>query len=106
EPAREIIRRIAKGASPRKMLLGGDVAPSLLEDVLADLAARGAITVVRDETGADLLTPAVEAAFAIIQGKVASERRMSTRPPPARILSSGSLAAAPKARSVPPVSDT
>jgi len=104
EPAREIIRRIAKGASPRKMLLGGDVAPSLLEDVLADLAARGAITVVRDEAGADLLTPAIENAYAVIQSKGASERRMSTRPPPARIVSSSRIATA-KVRSVPPVSD-
>jgi DNA-binding response OmpR family regulator len=102
EPAREIIRRIAKGASPRKMLLGGDIAPSLLEDVLADLAARGAITVVRDETGADLLTPAVEAAYAIIQGKT-NERAQSGRPPPARITSSTLVAVKP--RSVPPVSD-
>ncbi len=103
EPAREIIRRIAKGASPRKMLLGGDVAPSLLEDVLADLASRGAITVVRDESGADLLTPAVDAAFAVIQGK-GPERPASMRPPPVRI-SSASLKAIAKPRSIPPVSD-
>ena len=43
------------GESPRQMLLGGEVAPSLLEDVLADLAARGAITAVRDARGKDLL---------------------------------------------------
>lgn len=103
EPARDIIRRIAKGASPRKMLLGGEVAPSLLEDVLADLAARGAITVVRDEQGADLLTPAVASAFAVIQGKPA-ERAASVRPPPARTVSSSMLSTT-KVRSVPPVSD-
>ena len=103
EPAREIIRRIAKGASPRKMLLSGDVAPSLLEDVLADLAARGAISVVRDENGVDLLTSAVDAAYAVIQGK-GPERPVSIRPPPVRI-SSASLKALPKPRSVPPVSD-
>jgi DNA-binding response OmpR family regulator len=68
EPTRTLIRRIAEGASPRKMLLGGDVSPSLLEDVLSDLASRGAIESVRGLGGADLLTPAVEDALALLQG--------------------------------------
>ena len=56
------------GASPRQMLLGGEVAPTLLEDVLADLAARGAIRGVEGAGGADLLTPAVDAALAVLRG--------------------------------------
>ncbi len=93
EPAREIIRRITKGASPRKMLLDGDVAPSLLEDVLCDLASRGAITVVRGANGVDLLTPAVESALAVILGR--PQERRSTRPPPARISVASRTSAAP-----------
>ena len=63
------------------MLLGGEVAPALLEDVLADLAARGAIRGVEGADGADLLTPAVDAALAVLRG--APSRRASL-PPNAR----------------------
>jgi hypothetical protein len=108
EPARDIIRRIAKGASPRKLLLGGDVAPTLLEDVLADLASRGAITAARDESGADLLTPAVDAAQAVLQGKTLS-RRSSTRPPRSVAPAPATLVAKSKSQpptSQPPASDT
>jgi DNA-binding response OmpR family regulator len=93
DPAREIIRRITKGASPRKMLLDGDVAPSLLEDVLCDLASRGAITVVRGANGVDLLTPAVDHALAVIHGR--PQERRSTRPPPARITAMARPSASP-----------
>lgn len=74
EPARSLIQRVARGESPRVMLLGGDVPPSLFEDVVADLAARGAIRSVQGPGGVDLLRPAVEAAAAVLRGA----------PPPAR----------------------
>ena len=83
EPARGMIRRIAEGASPRQMLVGGDVAPSLLEDVLADLAARGAINAVHGPNGQDLLTPAIASAYDVLEGRV-PQRRPSTLPPPPR----------------------
>jgi hypothetical protein len=54
QPARALVLRIASGDSPRDLLLHGDVAPSLLEDVLADLAARGAILAVHSYGGQDL----------------------------------------------------
>ncbi len=81
EPTRGIIRRLAQGAAPRKMLIGGEVAPSLLEDVLSDLASRGAIEGVRASNGDDLLTPAVEAAFQLLHGALAPRRSL---PPNAR----------------------
>jgi DNA-binding response OmpR family regulator len=71
DPARSLLRRIAEGSSPRQMILAGDVSPSLLEDILADLAARGAIRSVNGADGADLLTPAVETALAIARGPIA-----------------------------------
>ncbi len=61
------------------MLLGGDVSPSLLEDVLADLATRGGIRAVEGADGEDLLTPAVEAALAIVRG--VTPRSQSRLPP-------------------------
>ena len=51
EPARSLIVRISKGASPRALLLEGQVVPSLLDDVLTDLAARGAVVDVRGRGG-------------------------------------------------------
>jgi DNA-binding response OmpR family regulator len=59
EPARGLVQRIARGESPRDLLLRGDVSPSILEDVLADLAARGAIIAVKGGSGEDLLRAAV-----------------------------------------------
>jgi CheY-like chemotaxis protein len=60
EPARSLLHRLAKGASPRELILGGEVAPAHLEEVLGDLAARGAVTGVHGAGGADLLGPALE----------------------------------------------
>ena len=81
DPARAIIRRLSEGAAPRQMLLGGEVEPALLEDVLVDLAARGAIRAVEDADGTDLLSPAVEAALSVLQG---APRARVSLPPNAR----------------------
>ncbi len=90
-PTNALIRQLARGTSPRHILLAGEVSPSLLEDVLADLAIRGAIRAVEGPGGADLLTPAVETAMAVIEGAGGRLRsappnaRASALPPPARI---------------------
>jgi len=55
EPARELVRRLARGTSPREILLHGDVSPALVEDVLADLATRGAIVAVYGADGSDAM---------------------------------------------------
>ncbi|HEX4512828.1 MAG TPA: response regulator [Polyangiaceae bacterium] len=88
EPARSLIVRISKGASPRALLLEGQVVPSLLDDVLTDLAARGIVIGVTDEEGRDVLEPAIESALAVIRGAPArsttplSPIRPSMTPPP------------------------
>jgi CheY-like chemotaxis protein len=91
DPARAMIQRLIEGASPRQMLLAGGVAPALLEDVLVDLASRGAILAVEGLDGVDLLTPAVEAALAVLQGESTplgpgsyESISPSVRPPPGR----------------------
>ncbi|HTB72517.1 MAG TPA: response regulator [Polyangiaceae bacterium] len=81
DPARAVLKRLAAGASPRSLLLAGEAAPSLVEDLLADLAARGAIRAVEAADGTDLLTPAIDAALAVLTGAVPSSRSM---PPNAR----------------------
>jgi CheY-like chemotaxis protein len=82
EPARGLIRMFAEGASPRAVLLTGGADPALVEDVLADLAARGAVFGVIGAHGVDLLAPAVERADAIMRGVVEgpTSSRDSARP--------------------------
>jgi DNA-binding response OmpR family regulator len=55
EPARELVRRLARGTPPREILLSGDVSPALVEDVLADLATRGVITAVYRADGSNAM---------------------------------------------------
>ncbi len=97
DPARAIIRRLAEGASPRQILLAGEAPPSLLEDVLSDLAARCAVTGVQGAGGTDLLTPAVEAALAVLTGAPPDRRSL---PPNAR---ASILPRAPAAAQAPAV---
>ncbi|MGD0530673.1 MAG: response regulator, partial [Polyangiaceae bacterium] len=103
DPARAIIRRLAAGAAPRQMLLAGEVEPALLEDVLVDLASRGAIRAVIGTDGVDLLSPAVEAALTLLQGEPRSVR--TSLPPNARpsvLLSPALLRPRAEPRSVAP----
>jgi DNA-binding response OmpR family regulator len=79
DPARTLIRQLAAGRPPRRMLLDGEISPSLLEDVLTDLAARGAIRSVEGPGGIDLLTSRVVGALAAWRGGVA--RAVSVAPP-------------------------
>ncbi len=81
DPARAVIRRLLEGASPRQILLAGEAAPNLVEDVLSDLAARCAVRSVEGANGSDLLTPAVDAAFAVLTGALPPRRSL---PPNAR----------------------
>ncbi len=83
DPARALLRQLAHGASPRQMVMDGAVSPSLMEDVLSDLAARCAIRAVEAEDGTDLLLPAVTAAFDILQSAPSISRSVppSARPP-------------------------
>jgi DNA-binding response OmpR family regulator len=102
DPARTLIRQLAAGRAPRQMLLDGEVSPSLFEDVLADLAARGAIRSVEGPGGVDLLTSRVEAALAGSLG--ARSRGPSIAPPRASVAPSkpGPQAAASLASVWPP----
>jgi DNA-binding response OmpR family regulator len=89
---RDLIKRIAQGASLRDMLLKGEVAPGILEDVLADLAARGAITAVRDARGNDVLGPAVERALGALTREVGESAPPSMRRTPSPLPTSELLA--------------
>ncbi len=112
DPARAIIRRLSQGAAPRQMLLSGEVEPALLEDVLVALAARGAIRAVEGADRADLLSPAVEAALAVLQGapkprgSLPPNARPSVLPSPAvlrpRVEPRRTVAVAPEPEPEPP----
>jgi DNA-binding response OmpR family regulator len=77
EPTRTLIKALAQGIAPRQLLLRGDVSPSLLEDVLSDLAARGAIRAVQGANGADLLSPEVAAALVVLRGAGGARQSLS-----------------------------
>ena len=88
EPARGVVEKLAAGASPRQMLLAGEVSPSLLEDVLCDLATRDAVRAVQGRGGEDVLAPAIEAALGVLKGGQTTSRstpppRAASAPPPA-----------------------
>lgn len=88
EPTKTLVQRIASGAIASDMVLSGAVSAGMVEDLLGDLATRGMITAVVDETGADLLPDAIESALAVLRGAPArkhaplSELRSSQLPPP------------------------
>ncbi len=67
EPARSLITRLANGASPRGLILGSEIAPAQLEQVLCDLATHGAIVGVHGAGDTDLLGPALEQELAAIR---------------------------------------
>ena len=108
DPARAVLKRLAAGVSPRALLLAGEAAPSLVEDLLSDLAARCAIRGVEAADGTDLLTPAVEAAFAVLTGSVPPRRsvppnaRPSAAPRPLAVSPAAPLAPPPAAAPAPP----
>ncbi len=58
--ARSVLKAIADGASPRDLVVGGSTPARLVEDVLCDAAAHGAISAIVGASGSDLLTPAVQ----------------------------------------------
>jgi len=87
EPARSLVESLAEGGSPRAMLLGGEIDPALLDEVLGDLALRGAITAVHTSTGEEVLARAVEVLLSpepkLRSTPSASARaRSPSRPPP------------------------
>ncbi|MGA7120159.1 MAG: PEGA domain-containing protein, partial [Polyangiaceae bacterium] len=99
EPTRSLVRRLAHGATPRQMLLEGEASPSLIEDLLSDLAARGAIQAVQGVDGVDVLTPAVDAARAVLRGSPEPKRSLppnarasAPSPPPRAIARDGEVA--------------
>lgn len=58
--ARSVLKAIAEGSSPRDIIVSGSAPARLVEDVLCDAAAHGAISAIVGASGTDLLTPAVQ----------------------------------------------
>jgi CheY-like chemotaxis protein len=78
EPARSVLERIAKGASPRELILGGTAQPSLVEDVLLDAAARGLVRAVTGHDGTDLVALAAER---LVDAESAPKKKIPTLAP-------------------------
>lgn len=69
EPARSLLRSLAGGASPRRMIVDGQQPARLLEDVLADAAAHGAVREIFDESGEEVLALAMGHEARRLEGK-------------------------------------
>ncbi|WP_437505300.1 response regulator [Sorangium sp. So ce1099] len=82
EPARSLLRALARGVSPRSVITSGEFASSLVEDVLNDVAARGGVRRVIGRDGDDLLAPAVSYEEETLRGV----RRAPERTAPAAVL--------------------
>ncbi len=80
ESARSLVERLASGDSPRSMILGGEVAPAALEEVLSDLAAHGAVRGVHGPSNLDLLEGAIRAELAMLDELEATARTPTNRP--------------------------
>lgn len=80
EPARSLLRTLAAGASPRALITSGQAAPRLLEDVLSDAAAHGAITAIIGVGAEELFEAAVELEMETLRG-VRAARAVVPAPP-------------------------
>jgi CheY-like chemotaxis protein len=78
EPSRALLRSLARGASPRAMMVEGRVAPHLLESILVDASAHGAVVEVIDAHGEDMLPIAIDRELALLRG----ERSLAPIPEP------------------------
>jgi CheY-like chemotaxis protein len=68
EPARTLLRTLAAGASPRAIITSGQASARLVEDVLMDAAARGAVCGVFAANGEDLFASAVVRETDVLRG--------------------------------------
>ncbi|MEP7122306.1 MAG: response regulator [Byssovorax sp.] len=80
EPARTWLRTIAAGISPRSLITSGQAAPRLLEDVLGDAAAHGAITAIIGPEGEELFEAAVELEMETLRGSRAARPPVAAMP--------------------------
>ena len=68
EPARSLLRTVAAGASPRALITSGQASARLVEDVLCDAAAHGAILAIAGADGVDLLDEATARELRVARG--------------------------------------
>lgn len=95
ERPRTLARRLANGASPREVVTFGGFEPALLDDLLADLAARGIVTGVEDENGKDLLGVAFQQAVLHPDARAALAPRTETPGPDACVNDESTLCDSP-----------
>jgi DNA-binding response OmpR family regulator len=86
EPTRSAVMRLAKGESPRALLLSASIEPGLLDDVLSDLAARGAICGVVGANQVDLLSPLVDGSLEAMNREPPGRAKTPSPVPPAQLI--------------------
>jgi CheY-like chemotaxis protein len=75
--AAQLLRQLIEGASPRALLLSGDVPPHLLEHVLSDAARKGALVAAEGRGGQDVLAEALG-----LESDRATRAKTEPLPPP------------------------
>lgn len=68
ERARRILERLGAGVSPRELLADAACDAYLMEELLADVAARGLVRVIETQ-GVDLLGPAIENSLRLVDSR-------------------------------------
>ena len=96
EPARAVVRRLAAGEAPRKVLASGVGSARLFEEVVRDACARGAVTAIVGAQGEDLLAPATSAEMDLLLGAKpvsVAPPAPASEPPPDEVSPSGVIVA-------------
>jgi CheY-like chemotaxis protein len=105
-PVRRVLEKLADGASPRTMILAGEVAPAILEDVLVDAASRGLVVRAVSVKGVDLLARAAAQLDADLPPPSSRPHAPESLAPTPIEFSLESMAPPPKPATMPPESDT
>lgn len=81
--ARDIAKRLKSGTPPRALVMEGSCEPSLVEDLVSDLAARGIVSGIEDADGGDLLGPEIARFVELTDSRASFAPRSAATPEPA-----------------------
>lgn len=80
--ASDVARRMKSGTPPRTIVMEGACEPSLVEDLVCDLAARGIVSGVESADGTDLLGPEVSRFVGLTDSRAQFAPRSNATPEP------------------------
>jgi CheY-like chemotaxis protein len=103
ERARRLLGRIEQGASPRDLVTEGACELSLLEELLVDLSARGAVIGATDLAQVDVFGPAFTSALGDVDARARGILGFTPSQPPSEVAPIPRISArGPRSESAPP----